>query len=131
MDERDDDGISPPAPVPGSMPGSRRGMSIAERIRGDDAYGLVLVLIFLTLLATAFVGDRRIVGLAALVLQGTTLLFAQWTSHARPRVLRISAAAILGGSAVSSSATCPITISSFGWTSWWGPRSAWARSSSS
>ena len=83
------------------MPGARRGMSIAERIRGDDAYGLVLLLIFLTLLATAFVGDRRILSLAALVLQGTTLLFAQWTSHARRRVLRISAAAILGGVLVS------------------------------
>ena len=83
------------------MPGSRREMSMAERIRGHDAYGLVLLLIVLTLLATAFVGDLRIVGLAALVLQGTTLLFAQWTSHARPRVLRISAAAILAGSVVS------------------------------
>ena len=74
---------------------------MAERIRGDDAYGIVLLLIFLTLLATALVGDLGILSLAALVLQGTTLLFAQWTSHARPRVLRISAAAILGGALVA------------------------------
>lgn len=97
MTERDDDGISPPATVLGS----RREMSISERVRGDDAYGILLLLIFLTLLATSFVGDLRIVALAALVLQGITLLFAQWTSHARPRVLRISAAAILAGMVVS------------------------------
>ncbi len=99
MAERDDDVISPP--MSGSVLGSRRGMSIAERIRGDDAYGILLLLIFLTLLATSFVGDLRIMALAALVLQGVTLLFAQWTSHARPRVLRISAGAILAGTVVS------------------------------
>lgn len=74
---------------------------MAERIRGEDAYGVLLLLIFLTLLASAFVGDLRFVSLSVLVLQGGTLLFAQWTSRVQPRVLRISAAAILAGAIVS------------------------------
>lgn len=76
-------------------------MSLPERIRGDDAYGIVLLLIFLTLLGSAFVDDLRFISLAVVVLQGGTLLFAQWTSQVHPRVLRISAAAILAGILVS------------------------------
>ena len=95
MAEREDDRTAPLAPRPG------RGMSLAERIRGDDAYGFLLLLIFLTLLGSAFVGDLRFISVAVLVFQGGTLLFAQWTSRVRPRVLRISAAAILAGAIVS------------------------------
>lgn len=76
-------------------------MPFTERIRGDDAYGILLLLIFLMLLGSAFVGDRRFVSLAVVVLQGGTLLFAQWTSRVRPRVLEISAVAVIAGAVVS------------------------------
>jgi hypothetical protein len=93
MGERNDDRTPPQSP--------RRGTPLVERIRGDDAYGIVLLLIFLMLLGSAFVGDLRFVSLAVLVLQGGTLLFAQWTSRVPARVLEISAAAVVAGAIVS------------------------------
>ena len=84
----------------------RRRGSLSERIRGEDAYGVLLLLIFVTLLASALV-DLRLVSVATVLLQGLALLFAQWTSRVRPRVLRISAAAVLVGAVVSAVGTLP------------------------
>jgi hypothetical protein len=94
-----------PAPVGGTLR-ARRALPLAERLRAD-AYGLVLVLILLTLFASGLVGDRRWGHVLVVALQGATMLFAQWTSRARRRVLRASAAIVLVLVAVSAIASLP------------------------
>jgi hypothetical protein len=70
--------------------GARRGMSFKDRLRAEESYGVLLVLILATLLAAALSG--RAVGgrIVAIALQGGVLLFALWTSRADRGLVRIA-----------------------------------------
>jgi hypothetical protein len=65
-------------------------MSFGERLRDPDAYGLLLVLIILSLVVAAVLGDTAAgPGLIVLV-EGAVALFALWTSRAGRHVLRMA-----------------------------------------
>jgi hypothetical protein len=71
--------------------GARRGWSIGQRIRALDSYGLVLLLILLSLIVSTFdTGNRDTltalaIALTRILLLGGTLAFALHTSAATPR----------------------------------------------
>jgi hypothetical protein len=71
--------------------GPRR--SLAERVRGADSYGLLLILVLSSLLVTALVGDSDWGRLVTTAMSGATTLFAFWTS--RPSVAILRAATIV------------------------------------
>ena len=66
--------------------GPRR--SFAERVRGADSYGLLLLLVLSSLFLTALVGDGDWGRVVSTVMSGTTTLFAFWTSRPSVAVLR-------------------------------------------
>jgi hypothetical protein len=71
-------------------------MSLAERYRASDSYGLLLAMIFCAVLASA-AGGWAVGRLAYIVLLGATLLFALRTSNARRRSIRVALfVAVLG-----------------------------------
>ncbi len=65
-------------------------MTLAQRVALPDSYGLVLCLIVVSVLVTALAGENRVARDLVVVIQAGTLLYAQWTSRASPRVLRVS-----------------------------------------
>jgi hypothetical protein len=67
--------------------GHHRG-SLGERVRGEDSYGLLLLMILLSLLLTGLVGEGRLGRLILTVTSGVMALFAFWTSRPPARVLR-------------------------------------------
>jgi hypothetical protein len=71
--------------------GPRR--SLAERLRGADSYGLLLILVLSSLLVTALVGDSDWGRFVSTAMSGATTLFAFWTS--RPSVAILRAATIV------------------------------------
>jgi hypothetical protein len=73
--------------------GSRRGMSLRERFRARDSYGLLLVLIVVSLVMSA-ASFGRIGNVAWVLALGVTLLFALYTSGVPPRV-QLSAAVVV------------------------------------
>jgi hypothetical protein len=96
--------------------GARRRMPLAQRIRAADSYGLLLALIFASLIGTAAASHLAAGRVSVVVLQGGVLVYAIWTSRAGRRVLRgsliavpivIVAAAVLTGSH-SDSATAAV-----------------------
>ena len=74
--------------------GARRGMPLAQRIGAADSYGLLLALIVASLIGTAAVGGSAAGPVAVVVLQGSVLIYAIWTSRAGRRVLRGSLIAV-------------------------------------
>lgn len=68
----------------GPVLGSRRGMSLRERVRARDSYGLLLVLIVVSLVMSA-ASFGRLGNLAWVLALGVTLLFALHTSGASRR----------------------------------------------
>jgi Ion channel len=68
--------------------GARRGMSLPARIRGADSYGLLLLLIAATLILVALAERSAFAQVVVLVLQGTVLLFAFWTTRSGRRLFR-------------------------------------------
>ncbi len=70
------------------IPGSRRGLSLGERFRAPDSYGLLLLLILATLIVIAAGGDWAVGRLLSLVVLMGTLLFAFRTSRVGPTALR-------------------------------------------
>src|SRR5262245_65974508 len=91
MVERDE-AVHPLIPIPA---GPRR--SLAERVRGADSYGLLLILILLSLLTTAVVGDGNWGRVVITTVTGATTLFAFWTSRPRVAVLRVVAVVVAVG----------------------------------
>jgi hypothetical protein len=84
-------------------PGSGRPRPpLGERIRGEDSYGLLLLLILLSLLLTGLVGEGRLGRLILTVTSAAMALFAFWTSRPNPRVLRW-AVVLVGLSVVAAS----------------------------
>lgn len=72
--------------------GRRRGWSLARRVREPDSYGLLLILILATLLASAVAG-RSVAGTTlALAFAAVTLLFALRTSLASAALQRVMVA---------------------------------------
>jgi hypothetical protein len=66
----------------------RRGSSVRQRVRAEQSYGLLFVLIILSLIATA-VTSRSTVGRAVgVATQGAVLVYALWTSRSGRRALR-------------------------------------------
>jgi hypothetical protein len=68
----------------------RREMSIRERFRSPDSYGLLLVLIIASIVATAGISETDVGKVLTPILLGGTLLFALWTSRVGPRIRRIA-----------------------------------------
>ncbi len=69
---------------------SRAGMSISDRVRAPDAYGILLLLIIASLVASAASGRSRAGMVVAVLFQGGVLLFALWTSRADRRVFLVA-----------------------------------------
>jgi hypothetical protein len=95
-------------------------MPLAQRIRAADSYGLLLALIVASLIGTAVAGGSSVGWVAVVVLQGSVLIYAIWTSRAGRRVLRgsliavpvvIVAAAVLSGSDSDSAAAAVRAVS--------------------
>jgi hypothetical protein len=59
-------------------------------LAAEDDFGIALVLILLTIIVLATIGDSRVGQLVAVVLGGATLLFVLHTSNARPRMIRFA-----------------------------------------
>jgi hypothetical protein len=74
--------------------GSRRGMSLRERFRARDSYGLLLVLIAVSLIMTA-ASFGRLGNVAWVLTLGVTLLFALHTSGASRRAMVVASVVIL------------------------------------
>jgi Ion channel len=81
--------------------GARRGMSWSERIRAEDSYGILLLLIGASLMTAAFA--QRSVFLRSLVpvLLGAILLFAFWTTRSGRHLFRVSLVVVPGAVLVS------------------------------
>jgi hypothetical protein len=73
---------------PQSILGARRGMTLGQRLREPDAYGLLLIMTLAVLIASALAGRSPLASAVVIVLQGGVLLFAFWTARTRPRLLR-------------------------------------------
>jgi hypothetical protein len=71
-----------------SPPRAARRPPLGERLHGPDSYGLLLLLIALSLLLTALVGEQRWGRVIITAISGGTTLFAYWTSRPHARVLR-------------------------------------------
>jgi hypothetical protein len=94
-------------------------MSLRERFRAEESYGILLVLIILSLVTTAAIGRSAVGRGLAVVLQGGVLLFALWTSRVDRRVLRTAvvivpvvvaaAAAVSGGASDLAAGTVGTT----------------------
>jgi hypothetical protein len=69
-------------------PPARPRRPLGERIRDEDSYGLLLLLILLSLLLTGLVGEGRLGRLVLTASSGAMALFAFWTSRPDPRVMR-------------------------------------------
>ncbi|HKE97628.1 MAG TPA: ion channel [Actinomycetes bacterium] len=69
---------------------ARRRRSLGERLRGPDSYGLLFLLILVSLLLTGVVGDQRWGRVFVTLSSGATALFAFWTSRPSRRVLRLA-----------------------------------------
>jgi hypothetical protein len=76
-------------------------MAFRERLRAEDSYGLLLVLIVASLVATAAAGRSPVGRVVMVVLQGGVLLFALSTSRAGRGVLR-SALLVVPGVVVAA-----------------------------
>ena len=85
--------------------GARRGMPLRERFRAPDSYGLVLILILLSLLITAVAGDHPWGRAIVVAVQGGALLYAQWTARIAPRLVRFTAALVVLGILLSALTT--------------------------
>ncbi|MEX0991773.1 MAG: potassium channel family protein [Actinomycetota bacterium] len=72
------------------------------RLPETDAYGLVFLMIIATLWLTATRGDQSWGRVAAVVIQGATLLLILWTSQARSWVRRASTALVAVGIAAAA-----------------------------
>jgi hypothetical protein len=70
------------------------GMPVRQRVRSADAYGLLLVLIIGSLIASAASGRSRAGAGVSVVLQGVVLLFALWTSRAPRRLFEVALVAV-------------------------------------
>jgi hypothetical protein len=69
-------------------PNIGRRRSLGERLRGEEAYGLLLLMIIASLVMIA-AADRTAFGRAlAMAMQGGVLLFALWTARIDRRLLR-------------------------------------------
>src|SRR4029450_10102408 len=99
MDDREE-APHPLIPIPS---GPRR--SLAERLRGADSYGLLLLLVLLSLLITALVSDRNWGRGVITAGTGATTLFAFWTSRPSVAVVRGVAGVVMvgGGAAIAAS----------------------------
>jgi hypothetical protein len=104
MDDRQEP-VHPLIPIPA---GPRR--SLGERLRGADSYGLLLIMVLLSLLVTAVVGDGAWGRILVTAMSGATTLFAFWTSRPSAVVLRvvtivviISVAAAIAAAAIGTS----------------------------
>ena len=91
MDDREE-APHPLIPIPA---GPRR--SLAERLRGADSYGLLLILVLLSLLVTALVSDRNWGRVVITAVTGATTLFAFWTSRPSVAVLRVVTVVVMLG----------------------------------
>jgi Ion channel len=91
MDDREE-APHPLIPIPA---GPRR--SLAERLRGADSYGLLLILVLLSLLITALVSDRNWGRVVITAVTGATTLFAFWTSRPSVAVLRVVTVVVMLG----------------------------------
>jgi hypothetical protein len=69
-------------------------MPLRNRMRSKDAYGVLLVLIIASLIASALSGRSRIGEGVAVLMQGVVLLFALWTAEAPRRVAEIAVIAV-------------------------------------
>jgi hypothetical protein len=69
-------------------PAARPRRPLSERVRSEDSYGLLLLLILLSLLLTGLVGEGRWARLVLTVTSGAMALFAFWTSRPRAQVMR-------------------------------------------
>ena len=65
-------------------------MTLGERLRAPDSYGLVLVMILSSIVVTAAVSGTDLGRIITLVFLGGTLLFAMWTSRAGHRYRRFA-----------------------------------------
>ncbi len=65
-------------------------MTLGERIRAEESYGLLFFLIILSLIATAVAGGSTPGRGIAIVLQGLVLLFALWTTRSGRLVVRVA-----------------------------------------
>jgi hypothetical protein len=59
-------------------------------LAAEDDFGVALVMILLTIIVLATIGDSRAGQLVAVTLGGATLLFVLHTSNARPRMIRFA-----------------------------------------
>jgi hypothetical protein len=69
---------------------TRSGMSFRERLRAPDAYGILLVLIFLSLVVAAVLGDTAAGPGLVVLIEGGVVLFALWTSRSGRHVFRVA-----------------------------------------
>jgi hypothetical protein len=65
-------------------------MSFRERLRAPDAYGILLVLIILSLVVAAVLGDTAAGPGLVVLIEGGVVLFALWTSRSGRHVLRVA-----------------------------------------
>jgi hypothetical protein len=79
-------------PVPDSVEAGP-GQPALRRLRTQDRYMLVLVLILGTIVASAFMGDSSWGTIIVLLLQTATLLVALFASHAGPRAMVVGTVA--------------------------------------
>jgi hypothetical protein len=84
---------------------SRAGMPVRERVREPDAYGVLLLLIIASLIASALSGRSPIGEGVAVLMQGVVLIFALWTAKAPRRIFEIAIVvvplAVAGAAALS------------------------------
>ena len=67
---------------------SHRGMSVGERLRAPDSYGVLLVLIIVSMIVTAIADTTALGRSTVVILQGLVLIYALRTSRAGHRLIR-------------------------------------------
>ena len=94
-DERGDGtGSQGPTTLRDAMPGARRGWPVRRRLQAPDSFGLLLMMILLSMLAIAALADGPLERSISIVVLVFTLLFALRTSQASRRAMRVAAVTV-------------------------------------
>jgi hypothetical protein len=90
----DADEVDEPIELDEELPGSRRGLSLGQRLRAPDSYGLLFLGLTGVIVVSAGLSSFEFGRAVTFMLMAFVLMFALWTSRAPRRAIFIAAASL-------------------------------------
>jgi hypothetical protein len=88
------DEVEEPIELDDQLPGSRRGLSLVQRVRAPDSYGLLFLGLTGVIIVSAGLSSFEFGRAITFMLMAFVLMFALWTSRAPRRAILIAAASL-------------------------------------